>query len=133
MHEAKGYFQRSLVTNLFAYNVLLQARTSAPLERINHLPIPLHVDHGPPIDGGGPQRDVETAEMRLSIVVGIFAFGIGVVNDRAETAPPLIVVHCSISRSPSELPKAAIGRRPMASLIATGLPALSSMKLASGS
>ena len=37
-------------------------------------------------------------------------------------------VHCSISRSPSELPKAAIGRRPMCSLMPTGLPALSSMK-----
>ena len=45
---------------------------------------------------------------------------------------PLIVVHCSISRSPSELPNAAIGRRPMCSLMPTGLPALSSMKLISG-
>jgi len=58
--------------------------------------------------------------MRLSIV-GIFAFGIGVVNDRAEAGAAADLVHCSISRSPSELPNAAIGRRPMASLIATGV------------
>ena len=46
--------------------------------------------------------------------------------------PPLSVVHCSISRSPSELPNAAIGRRPICSLMPTGLPASSSMKLISG-
>lgn len=83
MHKAKGHFLRSLVTNLFAYNVLLQPRTSAPLERKNHLPILFHVDHGPLVSGSGRQSDVETAEIRLP-VVGIFAFGIGVVNDRAE-------------------------------------------------
>ncbi len=42
-------------------------------------------------------------------VVGVFALGVGVVHDQAKAPPPLIVVHyCSISRSPSELPKAAI-------------------------
>jgi hypothetical protein len=62
---------------------LLQPLKSALLERKDHLPILLHVDHGPPVNGSGPQSDVETTEMRLPIV-GIFAFGIGVVNDGAE-------------------------------------------------
>src|SRR5215210_300575 len=43
-----------------------------------------------------------------------------------------MVIHCNISRSPSELPKAAIGSRPMCSLMPTGFPALSSMKFISG-
>jgi len=72
-----------LIKNLFAYNVLLQPRESALLERKDHLPILFHVDHVPLINGSGHQSDVETAEMRLP-VVGIFAFGIGVVNDGAE-------------------------------------------------
>lgn len=33
MQNAKGYLQRKLVTNLFAYNVALQARKSALVER----------------------------------------------------------------------------------------------------
>ena len=67
-------------------------------------------------------------------VVGVFALGVGVMHDQAEArAAGASVVHCSISRSPSELPNAAIGRRPMCSLMPTGLPALSSMKLISGS
>ncbi len=36
------------------------------------------------------------------------------------------VVHCSICKSPSELPKARIGRRPMWRWMPTGLPSLSS-------
>ena len=44
----------------------------------------------------------------------------------------VIVAHCSIWRSPSELPNAAIGRRPMCSLMPTGLPGPSSMKSISG-
>jgi hypothetical protein len=88
-------------------------------ERKDHLPVLPHVDHGPLIHGRSVQRDIETSKMRLPIV-GIFSLGVGVVNNGAK-------------RSPSELPNAAIGRRPMASLIPTGLPALSSMKLRGGS
>src|SRR5712672_2189343 len=92
MHKAKGY------PNGFGYKSLSHRMScrdrvnSALLERNDHLPILLHVDHGPLINGSGRQSDVETAEMRLP-VVGIFAFGIGVVNDGAEAYaaadPPL--------------------------------------------
>ena len=48
-----------------------------------------------------------------------------VVDDRARSAGRLpAVVHCSICRSPSELPNAAIGRRPMCCWMPTGLPVL---------
>ena len=42
-------------------------------------------------------------------------------------------VHCSICRSPSELPKAAIGRRPMWRWMPTGFPSLSSLRTSFGS
>ena len=47
---------------------------------------------------------------------------------RRSRAPSPAVVHSSIWKSPSELPKAAMGRRPMCWLMPTGLPSLSSMK-----
>jgi len=50
-----------------------------------------------------------------------------------DRAPSPAAVHCSICKSPSELPNAAMGLRPMCMLIATGLPTLSSMKFNSGS
>src|ERR1700676_2415901 len=83
MHKAKGYFQGSWL-QISSYTMSCCNRlNSALLERKDHLPILFHVDHGPLINGSGRQSDVETAEMRLP-VVGIFAFGIGVVNDGAE-------------------------------------------------
>ena len=48
-------------------------------------------------------------------------------------APLPAAVHCSICRSPSELPKAKIGRRPMKRLMPTGLPGPSSMNSTFGS
>ena len=47
--------------------------------------------------------------------------------------PSPAVVHCSIWRSPSELPNAMIGRRPMNRLMPTGLPGPSSTNSTSGS
>ena len=46
--------------------------------------------------------------------------------------PEPAAVHSSICWSPSELPKAAMGRRPMKVSMPTGLPGLSSMKLICG-
>ena len=46
-------------------------------------------------------------------VIGPLALGVGVVNEEQKDGPSPAAVHCSICRSPSELPKAAIGRRPM--------------------
>jgi hypothetical protein len=77
------------------------------------------------------KRDIEAAEMRVT-VVGIFAFSVSMMGDHAEPEACRSVADCSISRSPSELPKAAIGRRPMYSLIPTGLPSLSSIKFDGG-
>src|SRR6185295_19367483 len=47
------------------------------------LPVLLHVDDRPLVDGRGVERDVEFPEMRLA-VVGIFTFRIGMVDDQAE-------------------------------------------------
>jgi hypothetical protein len=55
---------------------------SAFLEWKDDLPISLHIDHCPFVYGRGAQCDVEAAEMRLP-VVGIFAFGVGVMDDHA--------------------------------------------------
>src|SRR5215470_1994010 len=48
-------------------------------------------------------------------------------------APPPPAVHSSICWSPSELPNANTGRRPMKRSMPTGLPVLSSMKSILGS
>src|SRR3981081_782679 len=58
-------------------------QSSALLEWKDDLPILLHVDHRPIVHGRGVQRDVEMTKMRMP-VIGIFAFGVSVMNDHAE-------------------------------------------------
>src|SRR5215471_14045138 len=53
------------------------------LERKYHLPVALHVDNRPMIGWREVERHVEAAEMRLPIV-GVFAFGIGMMDEHAE-------------------------------------------------
>ena len=101
--------------------------------REHRLPVVLHVDDRPALRLGLVERLVELADVRVA-VVGEFALGVGVVDDQARSARPRpAVVYCSICRSPSELPKAMIGRRPMKRLMPTGLPGPSSMNSTFGS
>src|SRR4051812_31712959 len=81
------------------------------VEREDAFPVVLHVDHGPVVRGGRIQRVVESAERSVAIVC-VFADGVGVVDNKTQRRSTLRVAHCSISRSPSELPNAAIGLRP---------------------
>src|SRR5215211_4901988 len=64
--------------------------------------------------------------------IGVFTFCVGVVDDQAKAHATSHRGPLQHLRSPSELPNAAIGRRPMYSLMPTGLPSLSSMKFISG-
>ena len=67
-------------------------------------------------------------QMRQWTVAGGGARFAGIVHHTdSERAPPPATVHCRICRSPSELPKAKIGCRPMKRLMPTGLPGPSSM------
>ena len=67
---------------------------------------------------------VELLPICRSAVVGPFPLRIGVMYVQAKRAPVPAVVHCSICRSPSELPNAAIGRRPICRFIADRLALL---------
>ena len=51
------------------------------------LPVVLHVDDGPALLRGLVERLVELADVR-SAIVGIFALGVGVVDDEAEPRRP---------------------------------------------
>jgi hypothetical protein len=76
------------------------------------------------------QRCIETAEVRL-FVVGIFALGIGVMNDRTEAyavTDGCPLQHLDIAVGISERGR----RRPILSLFPTDLPVLPSIKLTSG-
>jgi hypothetical protein len=53
-------------------------------------------------------------------------------HEQSERAPPLPIVYSSICWSPTELPKAAVGARPMCWWMVTGLPALSLLKFNCG-
>lgn len=58
-----------------------QCDNSARLERKDHFPILLHVDHRLSIHRGSTQRNVEPTDARLA-VIGVFALSIRVMNDR---------------------------------------------------
>jgi len=75
----------------------------------NTLPILLHIHDGPAVSPGLIEGFVETANGGLTIA-GIFTLGVGVMDDEVESRPGSAVVHWIICRSPSELPKAAMGR-----------------------
>src|ERR1700704_4728592 len=84
MYKVKNRYRRTLVTDLFnSLEVLTTKKNSMLLERKDDLPILLHVHHRPFIHRRSVQSDVETAEMRLP-VVGIFGFGVSVMNDHTE-------------------------------------------------
>ena len=86
-----------------------------------------------PLRAGFVERLVELADVRLA-VVGPFALGVGVVDDQARSARRCRRRSTGASagrRRSCRTP--AIGRRPMCRWMPTGLPALSSMKLISGS
>ena len=58
---------------------------AALLECENALPVVFHVDDRPFIQRGGVQRFVEATKGRVP-VVGIFAFGVGMMNNQAKAA-----------------------------------------------
>ena len=102
------------------YDVLTLARAITRTEELS--PVGLHIDDKPSLRIRLIKRLVEMAETRVP-VIGEFTLGVGVVHKPHEASATAAAVHCSISRSPSELPKAKIGRRPMKRLMSTGLPA----------
>lgn len=53
------------------------------VERKYFLPVVLHVDHRPPVDGGGSQSLVKTAKVGV-FVIGVFPHRVGMMNDEAE-------------------------------------------------
>src|SRR5215217_4235 len=53
------------------------------IECENAFPVVFHVHYGPFVQYRGGQRLIEPAEMRLT-VIGIFTFGIGVMDDQTE-------------------------------------------------
>ena len=103
------------------------------LERKDHLPVVLHVDDGPALRRRLVERLVELADVRRAGRRRIRARRRCGGRGRRSARPSPAVVHCSICRSPSELPKAKIGRRPMKRLMPTGLPGPSSMNSTLGS
>jgi hypothetical protein len=109
------------------------SRTRGLVEGKDMLPVLLHVDHRSTCSPLPRLAPIELAEMRMA-VVGIFALRIGVVDDqakaRAACAERRPLQHFEIAVG---LPKAAMGRRPICSLMPIGFPVLSSMKLTSDS
>ncbi len=98
---------------------IYQAGRSGLIEGINHLPVALHIHHRP----AAPDCDI----------LRFVQFSIGEVQSSAyspsasvwctssmKRLPSPAAVHCSICKSPSELPKATIGRRPMNLWMPTG-------------
>ena len=65
---------------------------------------------------------VKLPEFRPAIV-SPFAHSVGVMDQAHQPGPGTSTVHSSICKSPSGLPKARIGRRPINFWMATGLPA----------
>src|SRR5580658_1528859 len=95
------------------------------------VPVVLHVGDDPFIDCCGIEGFVEATEGCVP-VVGVFAYRIGMMDKQAEAG-------ASRDRRPLQHFEIAVGiaecrdrARPMNSLMPTGLPALSSMKLSSG-
>src|SRR5512145_950725 len=84
-------------------------------EREDALPVVLHADDGPVSGLRCVERLVQPADEGV-VVASPFALGIGVVHEERQASPLPAVVHWSISRSPSALPNAAMGRRPMCAL-----------------
>ena len=96
------------------------------------LPVVLHADDRPALGDGLVPPLVELLQL-VRPVVGELSRRVVVVDEEREACAVPAVAHCSICRSPSELPNAAIGRRPMCRWIPTGLPSLSSIRSSSGS
>src|SRR6267378_7230849 len=100
MHKVKSYLitvrgYRTLECIGCSYD-----RISTHVERKDHFPIFLHVHHRPSIHSSCVQGNVETTEMRLP-VVAVLALCVRVMNDHTpRRTPPLMVVRCSIWRSP---------------------------------
>jgi hypothetical protein len=94
------------------------------LERKDAPPVVLHIDNRPTLRIGLIERCVELPD-GWGAIISKFSNCVIAVDEESEARTRPVAVHCSISRSPSELPNAAIGRRPINFWMVAGFSTLS--------